>query len=258
MPDAEPERPTGGDDGGPVRLDRGSLQRRAIAGASWTLLNTVVSLPLAFLVNIAVAHFLGVVSYGRLATLSTTMDIVGGIISMGLGVGLVQFGSRAHAAGDTGQVRSLLSKSQGFRLLIDIPVLTAVILIVGHSNPVLLGIAVVFGVVVPAAISGAPACLGIENKTDAGAKNAMIANVVTQAGVLVVAFWFRSADAVWAIRLALGGLAVAGALWWISPGYRRAVLHPSLPEGFPHGSGGSRSPPASPGSSEPWSSPAPR
>ena len=161
MPDAEPEEPRTGDDGGAVRLDRGSLQRRAMAGASWTLLNTVVSLPLAFLVNIAVAHFLGVVSYGRLATLSTTMDIVGGIISMGLGVGLVQSAPGRTRRATPGQVRSRLSKSQGFRLLIDIPVLTAVILIVGHSNPVLLGIAVVFGVVVPAAInSGAPACLG--------------------------------------------------------------------------------------------------
>src|SRR6478672_8368893 len=94
------------------------LQDRAIRGVSWTLVHTVVSLPLAFVANLVTARVLGVSDYGRLAFLMTFMDVVGGIVSLGLGIGLLQFGARAHAAGRFGEVQHLLSVSQGFRLLV--------------------------------------------------------------------------------------------------------------------------------------------
>ena len=216
-------------------LNRSKLQSLAVAGASWTMIHTLVSVPLAFLVNIAVTRLLGVVDYGRLAYLSTIMDVVGGLISLGVGVGLLQFGAKAHAAGRRDEVRSLLSKTQGFRLLIDVPILTLVVLAITQTSPLLLAIAIVFGVVAPAALSGAPTCLGIENKTAAAAQNAMIVNVLTQIAVLAAAFWIGTSDAVWAARLALGGVAVATALFWIAPDYRRSVLRPNWPRHFPTG-----------------------
>ena len=90
-------------------------------GASWTLIHIIVSLPVAFGANLVVARILGVEGYGRLAFLMTFMTVAGGIVSLGVGIGLLQFGSRAHAGGRTEDVRDLLSKSQGFRLLVVAP-----------------------------------------------------------------------------------------------------------------------------------------
>jgi len=199
------------------------------------MVHTLVSVPLAFGVNIVIARVLGKVDYGRLAFLSTLMEVVGGIVAMGVGIGLVQFGARAHAAGRTAEVQNLLSKAQGFRLLVDVPVLTIVILAVVQLDPALLVVALVFGVLAPAALNGAPSCLAIENKTAAGAQNAMIVNLVTQAAVLAVVLTIGTADAVWSVRLMAVGLGVALSLFWVAPAYRRAVLRPALPRHFPKG-----------------------
>lgn len=222
------------EDPGPT-LNRGELQRRAILGASWTMVHTVISVPLAFGVNIVIARVLGKVDYGRLAFLSSLMEIAGGIVAMGVGIGLVQFGAKAHAAGRTAEVQRLLSKAQGFRLLIDVPILTVMILAIVHLDPLLMAIALLFGVLAPAALNGAPSCLTIENKTAAGAQNAMIVNAITQAAVLAVVLTIGTADAVWSVRLMAVGLGVALSLFWVSPAYRRAVLRPALPRGFPPG-----------------------
>lgn len=199
------------------------------------MIHTLVSVPIAFIVNIIVARILGVVDYGRMAYLTTIMQVAVGLISMGVGVGELQFGAKAHAAGDTGQVQRILSKSQGFRLLVQAPVITAVVLLVAHVDPWLALVAIAFGVWVPAMLDGAATCLGIENKTAAGAKNAMVINVLTQIAVLAAAFAVGTADSVWAARLAMGGLTATFALLWIAPHYRRAALRPSLPVGFPEG-----------------------
>lgn len=221
--------------GSGATLSRSDLQRSAIQGASWTMVHTIVSVPLAFGVNIVIARVLGKIDYGRLAFLSSLMEIVGGIVAMGVGIGLVQFGAKAHAAGRIAEVQRLLSKAQGFRLLIDVPVLTVLILAIVRVDPALLVIALLFGVLAPAALNGAPSCLTIENKTAAGAQNAMIVNAITQAAVLVVVLTIGTADAVWSVRLVAVGLGVALSLFWVSPVYRRAVLRPSLPRGFPQG-----------------------
>lgn len=199
------------------------------------MIHTLVSVPLAFVVNIVVARAIGVVDYGHLAFLSTVMDVMAGVISLGVGAGLIQFASKAHAAGRTGEVQQLLSKSQGFRLLIDLPIMSLVVLGLAHTQPWILAVAIIFGVVAPAALSGAPACLSIENKTAAGAKNAMVINLLTQVAVLLAVFTVGQADAIWAARIAMSGAAAALAMLWISPAYRRAVLRPRLPQDFPPG-----------------------
>lgn len=216
-------------------LSRGELQNRAIRGALWTVVHTAVSLPIAFLVNILLARVLGVVDYGRLAYLSTVMDVVGGVIALGIGAGLVQFGAKAHATGRTSDVQQLLSSTQGFRLLIQAPVLTVVVIAVAQVDVSLLLIALVFGIWIPSALDGAPACFAIENKTASGARNAMLVNIVTQAAVVLMALLVGTADAIWATRLTIGALAVAMALPIIAPQYRRAILRPSLPRRFPPG-----------------------
>jgi O-antigen/teichoic acid export membrane protein len=109
------------------------------------------------------------------------------------------------------------------------------VLVSAQVSTTYLVMAVVFGVWVPAALSGAPICLGVENRTAAGARIAMVINVVVQAAVLSTVLLVRTPDSVWAVRLIVGGALVALALLPISADYRRAVLRPTWPRRLPSG-----------------------
>lgn len=213
----------------------GQLQDKAVTGAAWTLLHTVIAIPIAFLVNLLLARALAPEGYGRLAFLTTLITIAGNVIALGLSSAMVQFGAKAHARGDEAQVRQVLSAAQGFRLLFVAPVITLLVIwLIDVPLPVLL-VAVVFGVWLPAALDGAPIALFIENKTAAGARIAMVSNLVLQAGVVITVLWVGTADSVWATRVILTAAGIALALVAISPAHRRAVLRPRLPTGFPPG-----------------------
>lgn len=226
------------DGGEPVEesvLSRGQLQRMAVRGASWTLLHTAIALPVAFIVNILIARTLGVVDYGRLAYLTSIMGISESIISMGIGVGVVQFGAKAHAAGRYEVVKKLLSSAQAVKLVTVAPILTLIVVSVAEVGPVLLTVAIVFGVLIPAVIGGATYCFGIENKTAEDAKNAMLVGMLTQAAVVVAVLTIGTADSVWAARLVFGGIGIVLALRYVAPMYRRAVIRPRFrrfPDGF--------------------------
>ena len=217
------------------QLGRRELQDRAIRGASWTVIHTLTAVPIGFVVNLILARGLGVVHYGRLAFLMTLMDVVGGIIAVGVTTGTLQFGAKAHAQGRHRDVRGLLSRAQGFRLFVAAPLLTLVVVVVADVPLSMLLLALAFGVWCPAFLDGATTCLAIENKTAAGAQNAMVVNLLVQCATLTALWVVGTADAVWAARLAAGGLGVGLALRVIDPEYRRAVLHPRMPLGMPPG-----------------------
>lgn len=212
---------------------RADLQRRALTGAVWTLTHTITSIPVAFAVNVLVARVLGAEGFGRLAYLTALMGIATVIVSAGVEVGLIQFGAKAHARGDTAEVRRLLSRSQGFRLLWAAPILTTLILWLGSAPIGLLIAAAVFGVWLPAAIGGATACLTIENRTDRAAQIAMIVNVLTQAAVVASLYVLETADGVWMSRLIVAGVGPTIAIFAISGSYRRAVLSVGAPWRLP-------------------------
>jgi O-antigen/teichoic acid export membrane protein len=225
-----------GETGTADRFDRGEVQDRAMRGASWTLIHVVVSLPIAFVANLLVARLLGVSDYGRLAFLMTFMTVATGIVTLGVGIGLLQYGSRAHAGGRVDDVRSLLSKSQGFRLLFVAPLMSVGVLLVADDIPLEQRLAaIVLGVWFPAAFDGALFCIQIEGRSDTGAKIAMVINVCTQVVVVTAAWLTRSPDAVWLARLAVLGVTLLLYLGAADRRYRAAVLRPSLPRGFPPG-----------------------
>jgi O-antigen/teichoic acid export membrane protein len=221
--------------GGEPAMDRAQLQDRALRGASWTMIHTLVSLPVAFGANLVLARLLGVGDYGRLAFLTVLMTVATGIVELGLNSAVIQFSSRAHAAGRVEDVRLLLSASQGFRLMVVAPLLTLLVVATADVDARSLALAVVFGIWVPAALSGALVCIIIESKSDSSAKLAILTNVLLQLVVITVAYFVPTADAVWAARLIASGVMVAFYLGPISATYRRAVVRPSLPRGFPPG-----------------------
>jgi len=219
----------------PEVMSAGHLQQQAVRGAAWTVVNTFVGIPIAFGVNLVVARVLGAADYGRLALLTALMEFVGALLTTGVATAVIQFGAKAHAAGRTADVARLLSQWQGFRLLVAMPVLAAVVFFVADVPPQAMVVALVFGVVLPAALDGGAACLGIENKTADGAKIALVTTLATQTAVLTVALLVGTPDAVWATRLVVVGLAVGLCLFRVSPAYRVAVLRPMLPRGLPPG-----------------------
>lgn len=216
-------------------LSRSILQGRAAKGVLWTGVHTLVSLPVAFLVNLVLARVLGAASYGRLAVLTTLMDVVGVIVGLGVGNAVVQFGAKAHGRGDRGLVRDLLSKAQGFRLIWAAPVITVAVLLVADAPLALVIAALVFGIWLPAASSGAPMCLAIEQRTDRAAQLGLVTNLVLQIAVVITVVTVATPDSVWLVRLVVGGLSAVATLLFVSADYRRAVLTPRLPRQMPRG-----------------------
>lgn len=204
-------------------------------GALWTLVNIAVSMPVAFGVNLLLARVLGVVDYGRLAFLTAVMQIAGILVSAGMSSALIQFGSRAHAAGRTAEVQGLLSLVQGYRLLVSTPAVAVALTLLAHVDAWLLVCSLIFGVLVPGALSTAIDCLWVENRPATGAKLTLVGGLVTQGAVIAALLVFRSADAVWLVRVAVGGLDALLNLLVINRSYRRAVIRPRLPRGFPAG-----------------------
>lgn len=214
-------------------LDRGALQTRAVRGAIWTGIYTLVSLPLAFVVNILLARVLGVEGYGRLAYLGTVIGIATEVASLGVGSAQVQFGSREHAAGRTQGVQQVLMGTQGFRLLVTLPVVSLVVIAVVRVELWLLIVALVFGVLVPSFLGGAQAALTIENRTDREAQLAMAGNAVTQIFVVAAALLIGTADSIWSARVVVAGALLTLPFISISRQYRAAVLRPRWPWTLP-------------------------
>lgn len=210
-------------------LDRGQLQQRAIKGAMWTAAHTVVSLPLAFGVNILIARVLGVQGYGRLAYLSTVITIASVIAAMGVTNALIQFGAKEHAKNRPEVVQQYLSGAQGFRLLVTGPLVAVAVLAFVDVQPWLLTIALLFGVGAPALLGTARDALVIENRTHRTAQLTMIGNAVTQVVVVLALLTLGTPDAVWSARVIASGALLALPLMSISRRYRRAVLKPGKP-----------------------------
>lgn len=199
------------------------------------MLNVFVALPVGFGVNLVLARILGTIDYGRLAFLTSVIDLASAVIGVGLSAGIMQYGAKAHAAGRQGEVANLLARGQGFYLLWVAPVVTVIVITVAHVPWVMLIIAVVFGVWLRSALSTSTISLVLENKTGAEARIVMVSNLLSQVGVLAILFTIPSGDTVWATRLAIGVVVQIAAFIMMRPAYRSAVLRPKLPRGFPAG-----------------------
>lgn len=216
-------------------LTRGELQSLASRGALWTLLHTLVSLPLAFGVNIILARVLGVEGFGRLAFLTAVLETTVVLVGLGISATVVQFGAKAHGLGRRQDVASLLQKSLGAHLLWMLPMTALVILVVPGIDGPYKAVAIVFGVGLPALFSNGPLSLTIENKTAVGAQVAMLVNLLMQVSVIGAALVLATPESVWVARFVAASSAGVIALFFVYRGYRRVALRPRWPRKFPRG-----------------------
>lgn len=210
-------------------LDAAELQRRAISGSTWTVIHTLVSLPVAFVGNAIVARSLGVSSYGQLAFLTAALGLTFTFANFGFNAAVIQKGSRAEASGRRVEADDLLRRSLGFQTIIQLPILVVVALALTRSDPWWEAITVGMAVVLTCLLSGAALSITIENRTAVAARLAMALNLVIQGASVSAALLSGSASAVWAVRALVPALALGLNFLLLDRGRRRAALQPRLP-----------------------------
>jgi O-antigen/teichoic acid export membrane protein len=186
-----------GEQKGSRALEAAELQRRAISGSVWTVINTAVFVPVAFVANAIVARSLGVTSYGDLAFLTVALALATQAANLGFSNAFIQRGTRHEAAGRRREADELFRANLGFQLVFQVPLLLVIVTALTRGKPlwetvVLAGVVLVTGV-----FSGAPLSFTIENRTAAGAKLGLVMNVVVQVVAVAVAVSTKSASAVW-------------------------------------------------------------
>jgi O-antigen/teichoic acid export membrane protein len=210
-------------------LPAAEIQRRAISGSSWTVLHTLVSLPIAFVANAIVARSLGVSSYGHLAFLTAALALAYALANFGFSNAVIQQGSRAEAGGRRAEANDLLRRSLGFHAAIELPILVAVALALTRNDPLWEVAALGTAVVLTCLLGGASLSLTIENRTAAAAQLTMVINLALQGASVTTALLTQSASAVWVVRTLVPALALGLNFLLLDPDRRAATLRPRLP-----------------------------
>ncbi|RBY96258.1 hypothetical protein DQ237_10380 [Blastococcus sp. TF02-8] len=215
-------------------IGAGELQHRALRGSVWTLLHTVLAAPLAFAVNAVVARVLGPVDYGGLAFLTLALTIATHVSNAGVSDAALQWGAEAAVKGERDASFRILRKAAGFRMLVQLPIMVATVIVLADGDWVIAAI-LVAGVTLPAAFGSAGLLIFIENRTASGAKLAILSNLLVQTAVLGAALTSEGPTWVWAVRLLAGSILLPLNLLAVTALGRRASLRLALPRGFPPG-----------------------
>jgi O-antigen/teichoic acid export membrane protein len=215
-----------------------SIQEGAIRGSLWTALHTIVSVPLTAVSTAVLARILGPAEFGFLALLLLIFTIGSNVTNLGVNFAAIQWGAASEARGERALTKDLLSKSQGFRVLVQWPLLTAAgFVALRNSSWVVAGAFAVATGVLLSCIGGRVA-LAVTNRTATIAKVAMVANVVNQVLVVAVAVATDRPESVFVSRIA--GLALGECLMVFAAGceLRRSAIRPRAPRRFPVGFSG--------------------
>ena len=218
-----------------VTMTRRQVQERALRGSLWALVNVVVTLPLAILVNAVVARMLGPSEYGRLAFLLTALTMALPLTELGFGQALAQWGVASELTRDTATTDLLLRSRLGFVLCVQLPLLLLGGLLVLGAEPWWVFAAFMASMLVSLLGAGAHAVLLIQNRSATVAKLTMVVAVAVQIGVLIGAVAFADAGAVWSIRVVVSIVGPIMAFALVSSRFRRVTLRPRLPRGLPAG-----------------------
>lgn len=214
-------------------LGPGELQSRALRGATWSSLSSMVSLPLAIAVSVVLARSLGPEQFARFAYLTFLVPLLFTLSDLGFSSATTRAASQAFAAGDLAATRQLLGKTLGWNVL-RVPLLSAIAIVVAQPGPVV-GFVIVVAVALSSASAGLLFALHAENRGAANAKLAFLQGVAAGVSSAIAALAGASGTTVWAINMISGIVATPGYLLIANPALRRAALIPRLPRGLPGG-----------------------
>ena len=233
-----PSEGPGGTDAGVSpdrRLTLDELEGATARGAFWTAVQNVTAIPIAFAANALVARMLGPGDYGRLAVISLSVSVAAVLTNGGTNDAVIQWGAAAHSGGRAAAVDRLLRRSLGYRLLVQVPLLTVVVLLVARDLPWQAQAMLAASVALLSALGSAALCVAVENLTARNARLSIATNVIVQASIVVGAWLSPTAVSVWAARTASGAIQQAATLVVLSPRRRRVILRPALPRDMPAG-----------------------
>jgi O-antigen/teichoic acid export membrane protein len=216
-------------------LTAGEIQRLAARGAMWTSLATLVTVPVAFLSNLVVTRRLGPVNYGELALLTLVLAWANAVTNAGVSNSVIRWGAEARAKGEEARVRFLLEVSMGWHLLVQAPLLTVVVLVLGWGHGPLVLVALVIAVVTPCALGGAAVAISIENRTAAAAKVVLGTVFAIQGAPALAALLTRDPVIVWAAGLFATALFLPFNFLALPRSRWREVLRLRLPRHLPTG-----------------------
>lgn len=219
----------------PSALNAQDLQRNAVKGTLWTVAHTVVVVVLGFGANIVVSRALGPVAFGRLALLSIAVSLAGTAAGAGVGWGVTQWAVEAWSRSDREHAASLIARSSGWRILVQLPVTVAIGVVLLHRADPLVVAAFVVVTIVATSLDSAMISLIVSQRTSTGAKIGLVASTISQLAGVAVALSAPTADGVWVARYAAGVIGPLAAVAVLDPVLRRAVLHPRLPRRMPNG-----------------------
>jgi len=225
----------GSQSGHSAPIGRAELQHRAVSGSVWTSVHTVFSTPVNFAANLVVARLLGPAGYGVVAIYTLAYVLGLKASEAGYNGATGNWGTAAEARGDRDGATRLIRQGVGWQLLVEVPVLGAIVLVIswGHSPVIIASLLV--AVVVGAALSGLGHAILVENRTAAAARLTMISNLVLQAVVVLVALRTRDPLAVFAARTLFTALMAVLLFLPLDRSRRWLVLKPLLPRHMPEG-----------------------
>lgn len=210
-------------------------QKDVIRGSMWTLLSTLISAPVIFVSSLLLARFLGPAEYGRLATYSTAMVVLGAISGLGFNEATIQWAAAARVRGDAREVGTLLRNCSGFHVYVDGPVVGIVVLIFLRDAPPLVMACGVVAAVVTKVAGGSLVVLTAYMANALAARVAFMTTIIGQALLVGAAAAGRTAEWTWVGQLIAGSLLPAACWMWLTPNLRRALLHPTFPTNMPIG-----------------------
>lgn len=211
-------------------LEPRELQSRALRGATWSSVSSILALPLAIAVSIVLARNLGPEGYARFAYLTFTVPLLISFSDLGFAHSINRAVSQAFASGDLERTRELLGKALGWNLL-RLPFLCAFVLAL--ARPSLLGAALVVAfLAISTGGAGLVFSLQAENRGAALAKVAFLGSVAVAVAAVAAALLGAEPTTVWAASFAAGALVAPAWLFASSPRLRRAALTPRLPLGL--------------------------
>lgn len=211
-----------------VRLaaERRRLQADAVSGSLWISVHTVVSLPVAVIANVVVAHSLGARHYGTLMTYTAVYGMVVALLNLGISDASVQWIAAHNARDEKDAFHETIRRCSGYHAFVEAP---AVALLAAFLLRNAGGAAMCLGAVSSAAIM----LLGTSTVVMSGtglnglaARISIVTSLASQAAVILAAASSPLPTSIFLSRLAVGFLGPVAAFVFIPREARSSVLRP--------------------------------
>ncbi len=184
------------------------LQRRAASGVTWSMMTTVMALPLAVVVSVVVARSLGPHEFARFAYLSFLVPLLIAITDCGVSPASTRDTSRTFAAGELDATREVLGKVLGWNLL-RLPIVCALVLVIARPGFVVACL-LVGGLTVIFAGSSLLLALQAENRGATSAKLVFVQGIVSSFAAMGAAAGGSSGTTVFVVTFVSTATVVPG------------------------------------------------